>query len=178
VLKPVDGAGSLRTYLVDAPADIPDRDTEMVLQPFQRGEPLSATYLVSPLGSIRLIGVGWQRVTVRSGLFVYEGGRLPAPAEFAAGGPTGAVRGVAGLRGVVGVDFLRDPSTGETTVLEINPRPTTSYVGLVRLLPPGTIARAWLDAFRDGAPGDDLRGMIPPGVPQRVEFRADGSIVG
>ena len=35
-------------------------------------------------------------------------------------------------------------------MIEINPRPTTSYVGLVRLLPPGTIARAWLDLFSGG----------------------------
>jgi predicted ATP-grasp superfamily ATP-dependent carboligase len=45
----------------------------------------------------------------------------------------------------VGVDYLWDDATGLATVLEINPRPTTSYVGLARWLSPGTLARAWLD---------------------------------
>jgi hypothetical protein len=31
--------------------------------------------------------------------------------------------------------------------VEINPRPTTSCVGLTRLLPAGRLARAWLEAF-------------------------------
>ena len=53
---------------------------------------------------------------------------------------------VTGLRGFVGVDFLWDEIEAKATVLEINPRPTTSYVGLTRLLPPGCLAQSWLAA--------------------------------
>ena len=89
---------------------------------------------------------------------------MPAPASYATGAPLEAVRSVAGLRGFVGVDFVRDETTGETTVIEINPRPTTSYVGLARLCPAGAIAGAWLDLFLGRVPADDLRGMIGHGA--------------
>ena len=36
---------------------------------------------------------------------------------------------IAGLRGFVGVDFIWDPERRHATLLEINPRPTTSIVG-------------------------------------------------
>ena len=55
-----------------------------------------------------------------------------------------AVASIPGLRGFVGVDFLWNPARCEAVVLEINPRPTTSFVGLSRLLPAGWLARAWL----------------------------------
>src|SRR5262249_43609842 len=57
-----------------------------------------------------------------------------------------AVESVPGLRGFVGVDFVWEPDRRHATVLEINPRPTTSFVGLRRLLPPGYLAQAWLAA--------------------------------
>ena len=56
-----------------------------------------------------------------------------------------------GLRGFVGVDFFWEPELDEATVLEINPRATTSFVGLSRLLPAGHLAAAWLAAC--GVPG-------------------------
>ena len=51
-----------------------------------------------------------------------------------------------GLLGFVGVDFLWREGRREAMILEINPRPTTSYVGLRRIVPEGTLARAWLAA--------------------------------
>jgi hypothetical protein len=56
------------------------------------------------------------------------------------------------------VDFLRAEGCHAAVVLEINPRPTTSVVGLCRLLPPGRLARAWLSScdasgFGPAAPG-------------------------
>ena len=89
----------------------------------------SASFLVAPGGRPRGVGVGRQVFSRRDGLFVYEGGVLPFrgcedPPEALA-----AVESVAGLCGWVGVDFLRDDLTGRVTILEINPRVTTSYVG-------------------------------------------------
>jgi hypothetical protein len=84
---------------------------------------------------------------------------------------------VEGLRGIVGVDFVRDEATGEVTVIEINPRPTTTYVGLMGLLPPGSLAHAWLDLFSERGSSDDLHGMIVPGDGAEVEFLPDGTIL-
>lgn len=183
VLKPSDGAGAQHTFLLNGPEDLARIAREwdgssplMVIQPYCPGDPLSATFLISPMGRVRLIGVGWQLIVVRDGLFRYQGGRLPADPEFADGAPTEAIRCVSGLRGVVGVDFLRDPRTGVATVVEINPRPTTSYVGLTRLLPPGTIARHWLDAFRGGETARD-HAMIPARRGAVLIFRPDGALV-
>ena len=185
VLKPIDGAGAVRTFLLNGPEDLARIRAEsspsalsaaMVLQPFCRGEPLSATFLIGPSGTTRLIGVGWQSIVIRQGMLTYQGGRLPAPAEFASEAPAEAIRCVPGLRGVVGVDFLRDPASGVTTVVEINPRPTTSYVGLSRLLPGGAIARAWLAAFRgDGTSA--AHAMIPARPDAGLRFRPDGTVV-
>jgi tyramine---L-glutamate ligase len=180
VVKPRDGAGSLHTYYIEGPDANPfarDLPPNLVIQPYCRGVPMSATFLVGPSGTIRLIGVGRQRIEIVAGVFHYRGGRLPESADGALGAPLEAIRSVDGLRGAVGVDFVRDPETAATTVIEINPRPTTSYVGLVRLLPPGAIARAWLDLFGALKSSDDLRGMIDPRPGRSVEFLADGRIL-
>ncbi len=61
-------------------------------------------------------------------------------------------------------------------MIEINPRVTTSIVGLVRLAPPGTIARAWLTCLLEPG-GDDLGpdfAAIRSAPP--VRFQADGTI--
>ena len=83
---------------------------------------------------------------VNNARFEYRGGTVPALSGRAVERLRTAVESIAGLRGFVGVDFLWDTARQHATLLEINPRPTTSYVGLSRLLPPGRLARAWLDA--------------------------------
>ena len=139
---------------------------------------MSATFLVGPSGTVRLVGVGWQSIEVTERTFLYRGGRLPAPPEYALGEPFAAVRSVVGLKGYVGVDFVLDDATGEATVIEINPRPTTSYVGLVQWLGAGPIARAWLDRFSGGDFIDDPHGMIGPGSGRDIVFSSDGWISG
>ena len=133
VLKPVDGAGSVDTfYLADAQS-LPDRARQMpvaVLQPFVPGTPMSASFLVGHGGQSWLIGVGIQRMAIREGRFEYRGGTLPAPCPDALPQLKPAVDAIAGLRGFVGVDFIWDAEERRATILEINPRPTTSYVGL------------------------------------------------
>jgi len=179
VVKPGDGAGAVHTYWCETRDDGPsgpDLPTGMVAQPFCPGTPMSATFLLGPSGSVALVGVGWQGIEVRQGRFQYLGGRVPAPPAFAHGEPLAAVRTVPGLRGIVGVDFVWDEGAGTATVIEINPRPTTSYVGLCHLLPPGAIARAWIDGFAGRASGENLRGMIEPGAKTGVSFLADGTI--
>jgi len=150
VLKPVDGAGSLNTFLVADQNSVPLEANAMpaaVLQPFISGAPMSASFLVGGDGAAYLIGIGAQRMAIRDRRFEYLGGTLPVSCPGALAQLEPAIASIAGLRGFVGIDFLWELERRHATVLEINPRPTTSYVGLSRLLHPGTLARAWLDVY-------------------------------
>ena len=181
VVKPTDGAGAVDTFLLSGsaprPAWLRDR-SGLIVQPFRPGVALSASFLVGRDGRARLIAVGRQSVGIEpDGRVEYRGGLLPIRLDDAGLAPVRrAVESVPGLLGFVGVDFLRDEPTGAVEVIEINPRLTTSIVGLVRLAPPGTIARAWLalasgtNAFDDGANFRAIRAAAP------VWFRADGSL--
>lgn len=147
VLKPVDGAGSLDTFYLADRTSIPDAARTMpaaVLQPYQPGVTMSASFLVDNRRAAHLVGIGRQSMTIEGGRFRYKGGVLPVSCPSAEPMLRRAVQSVPGLRGFVGVDFLWDPSPEEVVVLEINPRPTTSIVALSRLLPAGWLAQAWL----------------------------------
>jgi predicted ATP-grasp superfamily ATP-dependent carboligase len=183
VLKPVDGAGSVDTFRLDGPSSLPAAARSMpaaLLQPLVPGGGMSASFLVSARGEARLIVTGRQAMTVRDGRFAYEGGTLSVPCPEAHAVLRRAVESVAGLGGFVGVDFLWDEDRREATVLEINPRATTSVVGLCRIAPPGLLARAWLAGFADagewGDAIDRLQRAIEGGP--RVRFSASGEVDG
>jgi predicted ATP-grasp superfamily ATP-dependent carboligase len=149
VLKPIDGAGAIDTFFLTGPDALPDAARQMpvaLLQPFLPGIPMSASFLIDDASVAWLIAMGRQKIAIRDGRFHYEGGILPVPCREAEPVLRQAVGSVTGLRGFIGVDFLWDEIEAKATVLEINPRPTTSYVALVRLLPPGCVARSWLAA--------------------------------
>jgi predicted ATP-grasp superfamily ATP-dependent carboligase len=159
VLKPLDGAGSVDTFYLSGAADLPHkarRIPEALLQPFVPGQPMSASFLVSREGRAWLIGMGRQRMRIRDGQFEYMGGEVPACCPGALAQVRRAVDAVEGLFGFVGVDFIWDVHRGHATILEVNPRPTTSLVGLCRLLPAGHFARAWLEACGPEPRDDEL----------------------
>ena len=140
VLKPVDGAGSVDTFYLDGPGDLSEsarRMPQALLQPFVPGEPMSASLLVSRAGRAWLIAFGTQRIELHDGRIEYHGGEIPASCPDAAGGVLHSIKAVEGLAGFVGVDFIWNEQSKHATILEINPRPTTSVVGLCRLLPRG-----------------------------------------
>ena len=178
VLKPNDGAGTVDTYRVECAEGLPSsarRLTTAVLQPFVTGRPMSATFLVAPDGPAWLLGIGEQEIAVRDGRFAYRGGCLPT-ARIVDNGPIReAIASVPGLAGFVGVDFLWDDDRRRTTVLEINPRPTTSIKGLVRLLPPGWLASAWLGAFERSAAGARLLPQLAGLIASRPPVAFDAS---
>ncbi len=181
VLKPIDGAGSMDTYRIDDPTRLPDGARALaagLLQPLVPGEAMSASFLVSPERGARLLAIGGQRVEVRGGRFAYQGGAIPAACREAAPIVTRAVESVPGLWGFVGVDFLWDADRGEGSVLEINPRPTTSCVGLCRLLSPGLLAEAWIAGFNDPERWDGLIDRIVDEIEAApgVRFDADGRV--
>jgi predicted ATP-grasp superfamily ATP-dependent carboligase len=182
VLKPRDGAGSQATCLVPARAALPDclqrmhaerPRAEMLLQPFVPGRPVSVAFLIGPGQEVALPPAG-QHLT-RDGRFRYLGGTVslePEPARRAVALGRRAVRAVPDLRGYVGVDLvLGDAADGsEDQVIEINPRLTTSYVGL-RALARDNLAGALLRVAR----GEAVELGWHPGP---VHFRADGNAAG
>lgn len=183
VLKPVDGAGAIDTYRIDDANNPPDGVRSLssgLLQRLLTGEPMSASFLVSPERGARLLSIGGQRIEVRGGRFAYRGGAIPASCPEAESILLRAVESIPGLRGFVGVDFLWDEDRGEASLLEINPRPTTSSVGLRHLLPPGLLADAWLAGFSDPARWDDHIKRITHEIISApvVKFDADGRITG
>ena len=149
VVKPVDGAGSVDTFYLDGPGDLCEDARRMpraLLQPFLQGDPLSASFLVGPEARSWLIAVGRQRMELRNGRFLYVGGEIPVFCPDAVEQARAPLAQIEGLLGFVGVDFMWNAQTRRATILDINPRPTTSLVGLCRLLPEGLLARGWLEA--------------------------------
>jgi predicted ATP-grasp superfamily ATP-dependent carboligase len=182
VLKPIDGAGSMHTFYLSDATSLPDgaRDLPIaLLQPFIPGTPMSASFFVGAEGDIWLIGIGIQRIAIREGRFEYRGGKLPVPCREALPQLVPAVQAIAGLCGFVGVDFIWNAQEARATILEVNPRPTTSYVGLCRLVPPGRLSRSWLAACDPAARDRDALTSLADcihGKKAFLSFTASGEV--
>lgn len=153
--KPVRGAGSTATYRLDTAADLarlPEwaaadglTPADMLVEPFVPGVPASIAFLVGPAGVMPL-PPALQRLSA-DGRFHYQGGEVPIGpplADRATRLGAAAIAAFDGLRGWVGVDLIlgaADDGSVDVAV-EINPRLTTSYVGL-RALCAGNLAAAW-----------------------------------
>lgn len=167
VCKARDGAGSLATYLVrDAVGwETARRQAgEMIAQPYVSGQAASVAFLLGPRQQIALLPAA-QHLSA-DGHFRYLGGSVPLPtplAERAVAAARPAVEAVEGLRGYVGVDVVL--GDGGDWVIEINPRLTTSYLGL-RALCETNLAGAMLRVVR----GEDVALTWRAG---RAEFRAE-----
>ncbi len=174
VLKPIDGAGSVDTWLISSheSADLANYPhAEAILQPFVAGESRSASFLVDSSGDPHLLGVCRQDVECVQNRFHYGGGTLlpeSLPDDHTA---FAAVRSVKGLRGWVGVDYIQTEPGGSAVVLELNPRATTSCVAILAVLEPGEAASAWLDDVAEGSTWPIARPQQP------LHFRADGTIL-
>jgi predicted ATP-grasp superfamily ATP-dependent carboligase len=180
VLKPRRGAGSQATFLVRCPEELAGcaaRATaegwsdELIVQPFVPGQPTSVAFLLGPRRQLALLPAS-QHLSA-DGRFRYCGGSLPLPADLAARAQRlgqRAVQAVPGLRGYVGVDLvLGETAAGSADqVIEINPRLTTSYVGL-RALAATNLATALLGIVRGEATPD------PAWRAGTVHFQADGT---
>jgi hypothetical protein len=180
VCKPRHGAGSQATFLVRdaralsfcvARARKEGWDGEMIVQPHAPGLAASVAFLTGPGQRVALPAA--EQVLSGDGRFHYQGGRLPLPeglnrrAQELAGR---AVAAVEGLCGYVGVDLVLGGAAddGGDKVIEINPRLTTSYVGL-RALARFNLAEALLAAAAGAA--------LPPlkWRPGPVRYGAEGS---
>jgi predicted ATP-grasp superfamily ATP-dependent carboligase len=154
VCKPRFGAGSQATFLVrDEPelirrARVVSDETgqEALLQPFFPGMAASVAFLVGPRQCLPLLPA--RQILSDDGRFRYLGGEMPLPTPLAERAVTlagRAVRSVQGLAGYVGVDLVLGPAEDGSAdaIIEINPRLTTSYIGL-RQLAESNLAEAML----------------------------------
>ncbi len=144
----------------------------MILQEFAPGLAASIAFLCGPIGNVPLIPA-FQRLS-SDGRFKYLGGELPLPAGLSERAVRLAARAIAcvpGLKGYVGVDLiLGDAADGsQDFAIEINPRLTTSYVGL-RALAEFNIAEAMLRIARGAAPPEMRWKAV------RVRFEPDGMV--
>jgi len=168
VLKPRDGAGSLGVRLVNSPGEIDTITTPSRLEDFCPGLPASVAFFCGPHDA-RPLAPCRQRLDG----FAYLGGELPLPPELARRASRLAAQAVACLGptlGYVGVDLVLgdEPAGARDVVLEINPRVTTSYVGL-RVLAKSNLAAAMLAL----AEGREVELCWNPGP---IQFDAAGRV--
>jgi tyramine---L-glutamate ligase len=134
VLKPLHGAGSQDTYLVSGPYDAPPAYAwPRRLEQYVPGLAASVAMLCGPGGCVPLVPCR-QRIS-EDGRLRYLGGELPLSAGLAERARSLAERAVAVMpsaTGYVGVDLVlgREPDGSKDAVIELNPRLTTSYIGL------------------------------------------------
>jgi tyramine---L-glutamate ligase len=172
VLKPIDGAGSQHTLLVNGPADEPaPYPWRRRLERYHAGRAASVAVLCGP-ESYTPLPACWQRLS-NDGRFHYLGGGLIGEIDQAERATALAIRALQSLppaSGYVGVDLVLGAAADgiEDAVIEINPRLTTSYVGLRAALHEN-IAAIMLQAVR----GECLP-PVTTGAP--VEFSADGAV--
>jgi predicted ATP-grasp superfamily ATP-dependent carboligase len=164
ILKPRDGAGSQATILVACEQEL-ERSIrtvrsegwvgELLLQPFAAGFPCSISFLMGDKQIVSLLPASQEFTS--DDRFVYQGGILPLSpplAERAVHLGSQAVRSIPGLRGYVGVDLILAVDSVHDQVIEINPRLTTSYVGL-RALAKTNLAEAMIQ-IAEGKHGEAL----------------------
>ena len=174
VLKPCDGAGSQDVLLLrsrPSEAEWPRRKTSQRLECFCPGVATSVALLVGSRAAYTLPPC--RQHLSDDGHFTYQGGSLPLNSHLAAraaalGRRAGAA--VPGLFGYVGVDLVlgTDTSGRDDVVIEINPRLTTSYLGL-RKLANANLAQALLDVAAQRQPELSF-------APQQVRFNAQGEV--
>ena len=142
VLKPRDGAGSLSTILIPdanswdravSDVSLENPSGEWIAQEYVPGQPVSVACIVFK-NEIIALPLASQRLS-EDGRFHYLGGELPLDPSLWERAQTLAKRAVAaidGLCGYAGVDMVLGAAAdgGDDRAIEINPRITTSYLGL------------------------------------------------
>ncbi len=173
VVKPRWGAGAEGVSLVTEMKAWPQAyagspEDEFLLQSYVPGTHASVSLISDGRDSLPL---SLNEQQLRVGIpFAYRGGRIPLDQPLREQALDLAQRAVAlipGLCGYVGVDLVLSPE--ECSVIEINPRLTTSYVGLRHVIDLNLAEAIW-GACRDGhlPPKPDLKGSIT--------FDQDGTI--
>lgn len=171
VLKPNDGAGSQGIQCIEKRESFPSISVGTFrLEELQPGAPASVAVLCGP--NSRYVLPGCQQKLTGDGAFRYLGGTVPLDEPLRSRAEQLALRAAGTLPdcvGYIGFDIVLGSSAEFDTVIELNPRLTTSYVGLRRLAR-GNLASAMIKVAEGKTP--DLSFDTGP-----VEFLADGTIL-
>jgi predicted ATP-grasp superfamily ATP-dependent carboligase len=164
------GAGSLDVQRVDGPNQL---GSHHIVQEFIPGQPVSQALLIAASGNVIALPPTAQQIST-DGTFCYQGGSLPISQHYCSRVEKlslQAIQGIPGLKGYVGVDaILGEVEDGsQDQVLEINPRVTTSYLGL-RTLAKGNLLQTMLELAQAREP-QPLAWHNGP-----ISFSADGRV--
>ena len=175
VWKRADGAGSVGVHWMADRQSLMSAKIDPVqagrLEEFQPGRSASCSVLCGPRGNLALAPCEQILSQEPDSRFAYLGGRTPLPPPLAERASRLALAAIAALPpavGYVGVDLVLGESAADDCLIEINPRLTTSYVGL-RAACQQNLAQAMLDV----AAGCEVSLSYHD---KMVEFQADGTI--
>jgi tyramine---L-glutamate ligase len=141
VVKPRFGAGSQDVRLFESAAAVSDTLKErvveeaFVVEPFESGMPVSVTVFFGSEESVILPAT--KQNLSSDGRFDYLGGSTPLAPSLARRAHSLAERVIRALPariGCLGIDMVLGATDAEDVVIELNPRITTSYVGLRKLI--------------------------------------------
>jgi len=143
VLKPRDGCGTHQIRIFDSYNEaIGELTDDLILQPWLSGRAVSVSLVASGQHQTFLPAVSQQ---FSDDSCHYAGGRGPLDDDSQSRAALLACRAIAAMpptvRGFVGVDLLLGDCASEDCVIEINPRLTTSYVGLRQMIHGNLAAR-------------------------------------
>jgi predicted ATP-grasp superfamily ATP-dependent carboligase len=143
VLKPRDGCDSRDIQVFDSLAAAEQMlDEDSILQARVSGLPISISLVASSSTQTYLPAV---RQELKPGTFSYQGGCGPLDGELQRRATSLASRAVAAMpptvRGFVGLDLVLGDEPHRDCVIEINPRLSTSYVGLRKMISGNVAAR-------------------------------------
>lgn len=131
IWKPIDGAGSLHVTRFPHGATFGQLKPNGILQPFLPGRAASVSALCGPK-QVELLPPFWQQLNHD---FNYQGGESISDPQLIQRAHALAARAIDALpraRGYIGVDLVLGAAQDgrDDAVIEVNPRLTTSYVGL------------------------------------------------
>jgi len=176
VLKPNDGAGSQSIRVVNK---LTEAKKWMEASPpwtwrFEKLHPGTAASISILSGLGEPIALPPCKQTLSGdGSFLYLGGEAPLPEQLAERARTlglAAVRAMPKTTGLIGIDLVLggEEDGSQDVVIEVNPRLTTSYVGL-RALCEQNLLQATIDAVEG-------REVILSFRNERLEFDPDGAV--
>jgi tyramine---L-glutamate ligase len=158
VVKPIAGAGCEAVSLASDPCSLKmaldmldPMDKDLLMQQYVAGTHASVSLLACRAGVLPL-SLNEQRVSIGTP-FQYQGGAIPLQhrqQHLAMDYARRAVSLVPGLKGYIGVDLVL--AEDQCFVIEINPRLTTSYVGLRQVININLAEAIWHACVEDTLP--------------------------
>lgn len=113
-----------------------DDDQDYIITEFVKGEDISSSVVVGG-SSVLPLTINKQFIRMERGRLRYEGGSVPyligGEAERGIMSTSKKVVAMLHCKGYVGIDFVFE-ANGRAYVVDVNPRPTTSVVGIARVL--------------------------------------------